>query len=139
MRSLVLRTTTRLLTPVIAAASLYLLLRGHDAPGGGFIGGLVAGTVIVLRHLAYGTGHEEPTGVTAASMFGAGVIVAAAVGLAGLVFGGSFLEGAIWKTTLPAAGELKVTASLFFDVGVFLVVLGTVAGLVRYLGGDASS
>jgi len=134
VNSLILRTTTRLLTPVIAVVAVYLLLRGHDAPGGGFIGGLVAGSVVVLRHLAYGGARDRIIPVTSGTLLGAGLVVAALVGLAGMIAGGSFLEGAVWKAAVPGVGDLKVTASLFFDTGVFLVVVGVVVGLVRYLG-----
>lgn len=137
MSTLILRTTTRILTPIIAVVSIYLLLRGHDAPGGGFIGGLVAGSIIVLQYFAWGfTRSGRLLRLTAGTILGAGLTLAAAVGLAAMVAGGEFLEGAVWKTSAPVIGELKVTASLFFDIGVFLVVVGAVVGLVRFLGED---
>lgn len=134
MNSLILRTTTRVLTPVIIAVSVYLLLRGHDAPGGGFIGGLVAGSVFVLHYLSYGPTQSRAIPVSSASMIGAGLVVAAFVGLAGMAAGGAFLESAVWKIAGPIVGEVKITASLFFDVGVFLAVVGAVVGVVRHLG-----
>lgn len=139
MRTLILRTTTRVLTPIILVVSVYLLLRGHDAPGGGFIGGLVAGAAVVLHFLSYGPGHTlRMMPVSAGTMLGAGVALAVSVGLVALAAGGEFLEGAVWKTTVPVLGELKATASLIFDLGVFFVVIGTIQGFVGFLGEEHS-
>lgn len=134
MRSHILATSTRILTPVIVVVSVYFLIRGHDSPGGGFIGALVAGAAVVLNYLSYGiAGVRRLLPVTAGTLLGAGLLLATGVGLGGLLVGGDFLEGAIWKWQSPL-GELKVTASLFFDIGVFFIVVGVVVAIMRYLG-----
>jgi multisubunit Na+/H+ antiporter MnhB subunit len=117
------------------ALSLWLLLRGHDAPGGGFIAALVAGAAVVLQYLANGIeGVRRFLPVAATTLLGWGLLVATGFGIAGLLLGAEFLGGAIWTTTLPALGEVKVAASLIFDVVVYLVVLAVVVAIVRYLG-----
>jgi multicomponent Na+:H+ antiporter subunit A len=127
----ILRTATAMLAPAMVVASLWLLLRGHDAVGGGFIGGLVAGAAIVLRYFSHGhadiwhrfTTRTVPT-------VGVGVLVAAGYGLGGLAVTGAFLAGG--KVPLPFGGY--TAASLVFDVGVYVVVVGLVAAIIRHLG-----
>lgn len=134
MSSLILRTAARLLTVIIITFSLYLLWRGHDAPGGGFIAALVAGSAVVLQYLANGPeGVDRFLPLQFSTLLGFGLLLAVGVGVGGILGGGQFLQSAIWKRTLPVIGELKVTASLGFDVGVFLVVLAVVVAIVRYL------
>ncbi len=129
--SLILRTGSRGLAPIMLGVSLYLLVRGHDAVGGGFIGGLSAGAVVVL--LYFSRGHERILSsrlLRYAPLVASGLLLAVTYGIAGLVLGGSFLAGA--KFELP--GGLEVAASLIFDVGVYLVVLGLIVGIMRHLG-----
>jgi multicomponent Na+:H+ antiporter subunit A len=127
----ILRTSTAMLGPVMILASLWLLVRGHGAVGGGFIGGLVAGAAVVLRYLSHGHAdvfHRRTTRTV--PTVAVGVLIAAAYGLAGLVLTGAFLDGA--KLDLPVVGE--VAASLVFDIGVYVVVVGLVAAIMRHLG-----
>lgn len=129
--SLILRTGSRGLAPIMLAVSVYLLVRGHDAVGGGFIGGLTAGAVVVLRY--FSEGHERLLSsrtLRYAPLVGSGILLSALYGVAGLVLGGNFLAGA--KVALP--GGLEVAASLAFDVGVYLVVLGLIVAVMRHLG-----
>lgn len=135
MSSLIVRATTRGLTPVMIALSLWLLFRGHDEPGGGFIASLVAGAAVVLQYLANGVeGVRRFLPFRATTLLGVGLLVATGFGLAGLSLGAEFLEGAIWTVEVPGLGEVKAAASLVFDVGVYLVVLAVVVAIVRYLG-----
>jgi multisubunit Na+/H+ antiporter MnhB subunit len=126
-----LRTTTRLLAPVMVLASLWLLLRGHQSVGGGFIGGLTAGSAIVLQY--FSVGHRRVWRLRWLATFpliGGGTLIAVGYGLGGLALTATFLDGA--KVALPVVGE--VAASLVFDVGVYVVVVGIVATIVRHLG-----
>lgn len=135
MSTLILRATTRVLTPIMVVLSLYLLMRGHDAPGGGFIAALVAGAAVVLQYLANGLqGVRRFLPVEVGTLTGIGLLLAVGFGLAGLVLGVTFLEGALWKLDVPVVGEVKVAASLSFDIGVYLIVLSVVVAIVRYLG-----
>ena len=131
--TLVLRVVARVMVPVVALYAVYLLLRGHDAVGGGFIAGLVAGAALVLRYFA----DDATVPALAArplTLLGAGMLLSVGYGLAGLVAGGGFLAGTVWRPAVPLLGELKVAASLVFDVGVMVVVVAAVGGLLRYLG-----
>lgn len=137
MTSLILTTATRILTRLIFVLAIYLLLRGHDAPGGGFIGALVAGSAVVLQYLAHGPeGVNRFLPVQFSTLLGAGLLLGVGVGLGSVVTGGQFLQSYKWSGHFPLVGELKFTLSLIFDVGVFLVVLAVVVAIVRYLGED---
>ncbi len=127
----VLRTGNLLLAPLMVIASLWLLVRGHDAVGGGFIGGLTAGAAVVL--LYFSRGHEriwQSRLLRTLPLAGAGILVAAGYGLAGIAYGGSFLAGG--KLPLPLVGEIAY--SLVFDIGVYLIVIGIVVAILRHLG-----
>lgn len=135
MNTVILRFTVRVLSPVIFGLSIYLLLRGHNAPGGGFIAALLAGTVVVLRHYAGGPrGALRSMPLSFAALVGSGLLLAVGMGFAGLVAGADFLTGGVQELTLPLVGTQKVTASLVFDTGVYLIVLGVVVAIVSYLG-----
>lgn len=138
MTSLILSTAARILARVIVVLSIYLLLRGHNAPGGGFIAALVAGSAVVLQYLANGLpGVNRIFPVEFSTLLGAGLLLAVGVGVGGIVIGDQFLQSGIWEANLPLLGERKVAASLIFDVGVFLVVLAVIVAIVRYLAEDS--
>ena len=129
MSSLILRTTARLLVALLLLFAVFVLLRGHHEPGGGFIGGLVAATAFALYSFAEGplavraALRVSPLGVAAV-----GLAVALVAGLIGPLTGEPFLAG-VW-------GELagiEVGTPLLFDVGVFLVVVGSVLALLLSL------
>lgn len=137
LATVIVRATARGLTPVIAGLSLYLLVRGHNAPGGGFIAALVAGAAVSLRYLAFGyEGVRRILPVPFSTLLAAGLLVAVGVGVLGYLFEGSFLGGAIWRWSAPLIGEQKVASSLIFDVGVYLIVLAVIVAIVRFLGED---
>ena len=115
--------------------SIVLLLIGHDHPGGGFIGGLVAGGAFMLVYLAGGDPALRRTQPLAPEVFlGVGVGVAALTGVAGWVIGDDFLAGGSWSLDTGPFGIVKLTTALVFDVGVYLVVVGLVLALLRSLG-----
>jgi multicomponent Na+:H+ antiporter subunit A len=134
----ILETGTRAVFHTILLFSVYMLFAGHNAPGGGFIGGLIAASAIVLRATA--EGHEDIrrlVPVDAEVLLGLGALFAAVTGVIGYLMAGSFLGSAYLELDLPLLGHVKVVSVLFFDIGVYLVVLGLGLVLVRTLGGDA--
>ncbi|TFV90477.1 Na+/H+ antiporter subunit A [Blastococcus sp. CT_GayMR16] len=136
-RSVVLEVITRILFHTILVFSLYLLFSGHNEPGGGFAGGLVAGLALVLRYLAggrYELGEAAP--VDPGLLLGAGLLFAGGTGVAGLLLGAEVLQTAILETTLPVLGDVKLVTSLFFDMGVYLIVVGLVLDVLRSLGAE---
>jgi multicomponent Na+:H+ antiporter subunit A len=136
-RSVVLEVVTRLLFHTITVFSLYLLFSGHNEPGGGFAGGLVAGLALVLRYLAggrYELGEAAP--VAPGLLLGGGLLFAGGTGVVGLALGAGVLQTAILETTLPVLGDVKLVTSLFFDIGVYLIVVGLVLDVLRSLGAE---
>jgi multicomponent Na+:H+ antiporter subunit A len=130
--SIVARTANHVIVPVIIVMSVYLLLRVHDAPGGGFIAALVAGAGIILRRFL-----EPEVRARSGNFVGwlaAGLVIGVAAGLAGVALTGSFLGPRIWTAHLPLLGEVKVTLSLIFDIGVYLVVIAVIRAVIDELG-----
>ncbi|SCL50974.1 multisubunit sodium/proton antiporter, MrpA subunit /multisubunit sodium/proton antiporter, MrpB subunit [Micromonospora citrea] len=136
-RSIVLEVVTRLIFHTVVVFSLFLLFSGHNAPGGGFAGGLVAGLALVVRYLAGGRDElAEAAPVGAGTVLGAGLLVSVGTGAIALLAGGSVLESARVDLWLPLIGEFYLVTSLFFDVGVYLVVVGLVLDILRSLGAE---
>ncbi|MGY1664661.1 Na+/H+ antiporter subunit A [Geodermatophilus sp. SYSU D00696] len=136
-RSVVLEVVTRILFHTIVVFSLYLLFSGHNEPGGGFAGGLVAGLALVLRYLAggrYELGEAAP--VAPGLLLGSGLLFAGGTGVVGLALGAGVLETAILEATVPVLGDVKLVTSLFFDIGVYLIVVGLVLDVLRSLGAE---
>jgi multicomponent Na+:H+ antiporter subunit A len=136
-RSVVLEVLTRILFHTIVVFSLYLLFSGHNHPGGGFAGGLVAGIALVLRYLAggrYELGEAAP--IDPGLLLGLGLLLAGGTGVGGLVLGGEVLQTEILEVTLPVLGDVKLVTSLFFDMGVYAIVVGLVLDVLRSLGAE---
>jgi len=127
--SLILSTATRYLLPLLLLFSVFLLLRGHNEPGGGFVGGLVAAAAFALHAIAYGVAMTRRLlGVDPRMLMGLGLLTAVSSGLFGLALGAPFMTGFWSKGTLPVLG--KVGTPLLFDIGVYLVVIGVVLTIV---------
>jgi multicomponent Na+:H+ antiporter subunit A len=134
-RSVIFEVVTRLVFHTIVVFSLYLLFTGHNAPGGGFAAGLVTGLALVVRYLAGGRYElDEAAPVDAGALMGTGLTIAAVSGLAPLAFGGAVLQSAIVDLHVPVLGDVHVVTSVFFDVGVYVLVVGLVLDLLRSLG-----
>lgn len=134
-RSIIFEVITRLVFHTIVVFSIYLLFAGHNQPGGGFAAGLVTGLALVVRYLAGGRYElDEAAPVDAGVLMGTGLAVATGSGLAPLAFGGVVLQSALIHLDLPVLGEIHFATSTFFDVGVYLVVVGLLLDLLRSLG-----
>ena len=134
-RSIVLETSLRTVFFAALLFSLYLLFVGHNAPGGGFVGGLVAGVAFLLAYAAGGPDEvERVVPIRPATLIGIGLMVAVLTGVGGWLFGGSFLESAKLEAGLPLLGTVKTTTALAFDAGVYLLVAGLVLAVLRSLG-----
>ncbi len=129
-RSVVLTETVNGLTPVLVLFSIFLTLRGHNAPGGGFSGGLVMGSAVVLRYLAAGPRGLRSLRIDPIVLIGTGLFIAVVVGLTSLVADGSFQESAIWKFEVAILGDVKIVTSSLFDIGVHVLVVGVVMAVV---------
>jgi multicomponent Na+:H+ antiporter subunit A len=121
VNSPIFRTAARLLMPLLLLFSVFLLLRGHNEPGGGFVGGLVAASAFALYSIAFGVQRaRQALLVKPLTLQGAGLLVALLGGMPAVVRGEPFLK-AVWTSGPVALGTPAV-----FDVGVFLVVTGVV-------------
>ncbi len=133
MTSLILRTATRYLVPLMLLFSVFLLLRGHNLPGGGFIAGLVAAAAFTLYALSYSV--EEARNILQIDphlLFGSGLLLALLSGLWPLLDRRAFLTGVWSEIFLPSFGDIALGTPFFFDIGVYLVVIGvTVVILFR--------
>lgn len=132
MNSLILSTATRILTPAILILSVVVFFRGHNAPGGGFIGGLLAATAIALTQKAEGiAAARRMLRVRPEAIAATGLAFALVSGLWGGLAVGAFLKG-MWPFYPTPIGSVPL-----FDLGVYLVVLGTVAAILFALEEEA--
>ena len=121
------------------AFSLFLLFAGHNAPGGGFVGGLVAAAAFVLRYVGGGSDEvRRLVRMNPAVILGSGLVLANATGIGPWLTGGEFLESAKATLDVPVLGAVHLTSALAFDVGVYLVVVGLLLTVLETLGGEAS-
>ncbi|MCW2747737.1 MAG: monovalent cation/H+ antiporter subunit, partial [Nocardioidaceae bacterium] len=135
-RSIVFEVITRLVFHTVIVFSVYLIFSGHNAPGGGFAGGLIAGIALMIRYLAGGRYElDEAAPVDAGLVLGLGLATAALSGLVPILLGGEVLQSATIDISLGFVGELHLVTSLFFDLGVYLVVVGLMLDILRSLGG----
>jgi len=137
-RSIVFEVVTRLMFHSMVLFSLYLLLAGHNTPGGGFAGGLLAGLALTLRYLAGGRYElQAALKVPAGVLLGAGLALASLAGLMPLFFGGQVLQSAYVEFhDLWLLGDVKLVTATVFDIGVYLVVVGLVVDVLRSLGSE---
>jgi multisubunit Na+/H+ antiporter MnhB subunit len=127
MTSSILQTAARLLMPLLL---LFLLLRGHDHPGGGFVGGLVVASSFVLYSIAFGVdAARRALLIKPSTLLGSGLLVALASGIPGVIDGRPFMS-ALWTTFGTGSAAVAVGTPLIFDIGVFLTVIGVVLTIV---------
>lgn len=130
MKTLILRTASNYMLPLLLIFSVFILLRGHYLPGGGFVGGLIASIAFVLHAFANGLGDTRillkfhpgflmPAGLAVAFLSGISPMIAA---------GKPFMTGLWYSESLPIVGNLG--SALFFDIGVYLVVLGVTLTII---------
>jgi multicomponent Na+:H+ antiporter subunit B len=134
-RSYILQITVDWLQPLLLLFSLFLLLRGHNAPGGGFSGGLVAGSAFILAALARGTQHVlQQLPCSPPFLVRSGLFCALTAGLLPLLFGQSAFS-ALWiEPKIPVIGTAG--SFLLFDAGVYLLVMGFVVGVLVQMARD---
>ncbi|MEO8995846.1 MAG: hydrogen gas-evolving membrane-bound hydrogenase subunit E, partial [Nitrosospira sp.] len=119
-------TLVQLLLPVAGMVSVFFLLRGHNEPGGGFVGGLIMATAIILQYLVGGTAWAESrTRIRPQYWIGAGLLCAAGAGISAWMAARPFLSALAWHGRLPVIGELHLSTVLVFDLGVYFLVIGS--------------
>lgn len=136
-RSVIFEVVTRFMFHTMVIFSIYLLFAGHNRPGGGFAAGLVLGIALLVRYLAGGRYElAEALPIDAGRILGLGLLIAVGSGLLAIFATGTFLESEIFEFSLPIFGHVKLVTSLFFDIGVYLVVLGLMLDVLRSLGAE---
>jgi multisubunit Na+/H+ antiporter MnhB subunit len=137
MTSSILQTATRLLMPLLLLFALFLLFRGHNAPGGGFVAGLVVAAAFVLHLMAFGVAASRRALLVAPPMLlPIGLSVALISGMPAVALGRPFMT-ALWMTVGGGPAAIAVGTPLVFDIGVFLAVIGVVLTIVYRLADGA--
>jgi multicomponent Na+:H+ antiporter subunit B len=133
MNSLIFRTAAPLLVTVMLVFSVYVLLRGHNEPGGGFIGGLIAAAAIAIYGMASGVPVvRKALRLHPITLAGFGVFIAAGSGLLSLPVSTAFLTGL--RSVVPLGdAELALSTPLLFDIGVYFAVFGTLSAVALAL------
>ncbi len=136
-RSIIIEVLVRLLFHPAIIVSVYLLFVGHNQPGGGFAGGLLAGLALVARYLAGGRYElAEAVPIDAGKLLGTGLLLAVGTALSSMFFGLQVLESSWFEASIPVLGEISIGTSTLFDIGVYLVVFGLVLDILRSLGSE---
>jgi multicomponent K+:H+ antiporter subunit A len=116
------------LFPVVTVVALYLLIRGHDLPGGGFAAGVTMSIALILQYMAAGTRSVEARlRVRPLNWMGAGLLLAVATGIGAVVVGHPFLTSWFRYADLPIVGHVPLASAMLFDIGVFFLVVGATA------------
>ncbi len=132
MNSLILSAATRILVALMLVFSVYMLLRGHNEPGGGFIGGLLATIGIVLYAIAHGSAAaRKALRLDPLTIAMGGLGIALLAGVLAVLFGDPFFSGQ-WSFPFAEGGDkgFPISTVLLFDIGVYLVVVGAVLAIV---------
>ncbi len=130
MKTIILRTASTYLLPLLLLFSVFILLRGHYLPGGGFIGGLIASIAFILHGSANGQENTKTLlRVHPGFLMPVGLTIAFLSGITGMVSSGNeFMTGMWFKGPIPVIG--LVGTPLFFDIGVYLVVVGVTLTII---------
>ncbi|MDR8384428.1 monovalent cation/H+ antiporter subunit A [Pseudomonas sp. JL2] len=116
----------RLLLPISLVVSFYLFMRGHNQPGGGFVAGLVMSVAFILQYMVAGTQWvEAQMSLRPLRWMGTGLLFATVTGLGAMAVGYPFLTTHTWHFELPVLGDIHLASALFFDIGVYAVVVGS--------------
>ena len=118
---------TRVMLPLALLVGVYIFLRGHNAPGGGFIAALVVAIALIMQYMASGFGWAaQQMKFDYHALIGAGVLIAGATGITAMALDHAFLTSTFGHVTLPVVGSFEIASAMAFDLGVFLTVLGAV-------------
>lgn len=128
--SLILLAATRILMPLLLLYSLFLLWRGHNAPGGGFVGGLIAASAFVLYSLTAGVpASRRALRLDPSTLLSVGLGIVLISGIPAVLLGRPFLS-AVWGTLDLGVASLSLGTPLLFDMGIYLAVMGVVLTIV---------
>lgn len=133
MNTLIFRTVAPFLTALMIVFSIFVLLRGHNEPGGGFIGGLIAASAFAIYGIAYGVAAvRRALWFHPMSIAGAGLLLSTLSGFVSIIAGVPFMTG-IWIYPRLFGVEIPLATVMSFDVGVYLVVVGAITSIALAL------
>lgn len=136
MNTLIFRTIVPVLAAIMLVFSVFILLRGHNQPGGGFIGGLIGASAVALYGIASGVDEvRKAMKIDPLSLAGVGLLMAGFAGVLSIGFQVPFLTG-LWAKVDFAGSQIDLSTPLVFDIGVYLVVLGTISAIALALEED---
>jgi len=131
MYSLILQIAARQLLPLLLIYSIIILLRGHNAPGGGFIGGLLAAASYILYAIAYGVEEaRKKLRIDTRTFIGIGLLLALTSGVPSFIKDQPFTTVEYATVKIPILGKVGLSTPLIFDIGVFFVVIGVLLTIV---------
>jgi multicomponent Na+:H+ antiporter subunit B len=134
---LILKTTTTIIAFVILAFSIYLFFAGHNAPGGGFIGGLMTAAAVVLLYIAFGI---ETMGRvfkwSSTTLIAVGLLTAITTGIGSFLFNEPFLSHTFGHFHLPLLGDFELATAMLFDLGVYFTVIGVTMTIILTIADD---
>ncbi len=131
----ILRTISSVILSFVLVFAVYLLLRGQNSPGGGFIAGVLVAAVVALQCVAFDLNRVRRLfPVDHLKVAGAGLLLAASTGIGATILGQPFLTSTFRFFQVPFLGEVEIASAMFFDFGVFFVVLGAIGCIVSALG-----
>ncbi len=134
MSSLILRTTLRLILPILLLYSVFLFFRGHNHVGGGFTGGLVAGAGFALYALAYRVSDlKQLIKIEPQTLLSVGLLISLVAGLIPVLGNKNFLSGEWITISMPRFGDIALGTPLLFELGVYLVVVGATLTILMNL------
>jgi multisubunit Na+/H+ antiporter MnhB subunit len=139
-RLVILDRSVRVLFHPILMVSLYLLFAGHNQPGGGFVGGLVAGAALAMQFVAGGIDEvRRLSRFRPWTILGTGLLVSFLTASAPLFFGDAILTTTLFIREVPILGTVKTTSALLFDLGVYFLVVGLVLMIFEAFGDEPAS
>ncbi len=130
-----MQTLTRLILPLMLMVSVYIFLRGHNLPGGGFIAGLIAAVALIVQYLSNGIDWTKARlKFEKDTLIASGLLIATMTGIVSMLIGFPFLTSTFTHLDWPIVGEFEVASAIAFDLGVFLVVVGSTVLILVQLG-----
>ena len=134
---LILKVTSSLIVFILLGFAVYLLLAGHNSPGGGFVGGLTTSAAILLMYMAYGEKSvNKIIPINYIHFIPLGLLVAVLTGLGALLFDVPFLTHTFGHLYIPFFGEIELATAMFFDIGVYFTVFGTTMTIILTIAAD---
>ncbi|WP_337018307.1 Na(+)/H(+) antiporter subunit B [Oceanobacillus massiliensis] len=135
--NMILQTTTSLIAFILLGFAVYLLLAGHNSPGGGFVGGLMTSGAILLLYMAYGIETvKKMLPVNYTTLIPIGLLLAVGTGIGSFIFNVPFLSHTFGYFTFPVFGEVELATAMLFDFGVYFTVVGVMMTIILTIADD---